>query len=69
MWHPGRVLAECAAKRAIVEAYRAELAMDYLRERDGHPHGPATPYLAGVVRILSRPYAGRPGWREEWGTS
>jgi hypothetical protein len=68
IWRPARVLAECAAKRAIVEAYRAELLNDEARAAGGHDPGPATAYLAGVVRILGRVYAGRPGWREEWAT-
>jgi hypothetical protein len=62
-WDPARVLAECAAKRAVVEAYR----------RSAEEH--FTDYAAGeyaawesAALALAQPYAGRPGWREEWRT-
>jgi len=59
---PARVLAECAAKRQIVE-----LAWDHFGD----------PEFAGgmeyaheqVVAILAQPYRDRPGWRDEWATT
>jgi hypothetical protein len=49
-WHPTRVLAECAAKRGIVE----QLA------------GPAGGADAGVLRLLALPYAGHTDYRADW---
>lgn len=62
----GRVLAECAAKRAIIEDCRDEIA-------EHHPdHFPddLTHHLARrTLLTLAQPYAGRPGWRDEWRTT
>lgn len=62
-----RVLAECEAKRRIIE--EAQIAQRSL-ERRLHP---ATDAINGhvialrrVVRLLALPYADRPGYREEW---
>lgn len=58
---PARVLAECAAKRAVIEAW-FEAADARLPEHDSH-------YAGGLTRalvLLAQPYAGREGWREEW---
>lgn len=52
-WDPARVLAEVEAKRRILDA-----ASD-LQEREGR-------YAEDFVRALAQPYAGQPGWREEW---
>jgi hypothetical protein len=46
---PARVLAQVAAKRALL----AELA---------------AANMVFAMRLLAEPYAGRPGWREEWRT-
>jgi hypothetical protein len=59
-WDPARVLAECAAKRRIVEGYRL--------------HDPASRTdvavaLAYTMQTLAQVYADRPGWRDEWTTS
>jgi hypothetical protein len=61
---PARVLAECAAKRRIVE----ELVLPYIAERrrlmNGQPSwGDEHPDL---LRILAAPYADHPDYREEW---
>lgn len=48
-----RVLAECDAKRRIVELYQfAPPASD--------------PFMDQVILLLALPYADRPGYREEW---
>jgi hypothetical protein len=52
-WDPARVLAEVEAKRRILD-----LAAE-LQEREGR-------YADDFIRALAQPYAGRPGWREEW---
>jgi Family of unknown function (DUF6221) len=49
-WHPTRVLAECAAKRRLLEA--AGVADGATREL--------------LLRSLALPYAGHPDYREEW---
>jgi hypothetical protein len=51
-WDPARVLAEVEAKRKILSMYE-----DYTAERR---------HLGPVIWALAQPYAGRPGWREEW---
>jgi hypothetical protein len=59
---PARVLAECEAKRRIVEHANecsdggSELSMDFDDERG----------LALVLRLLALPYADCDGFREEW---
>lgn len=65
-WDPARVLAEVAAKRAIVEHYR-----DHMRKRDDPLlAGVARPYivreLETMLRHLAAPYADHPDYREEW---
>jgi len=52
-WDPARVLAEVKAKRAILDEWR-----EYPAERR---------HLNPVIWHLAQPYAGRPGWREQWG--
>jgi hypothetical protein len=56
-WDPARVLAEVEAKRRILDDYeREDLTLS--------PEHWST--LEDVIRALAQPYAGRPGWREEW---
>ena len=69
-WDPARVLAEIQAKLRILDRYA-----------DAHWHAPAIPGAASpdlqveetgacrtciTVRLLAQPYAGQPGWRDEW---
>lgn len=66
-WDPARVLAEVEAKRRIIERYEDCLA----RQEDPDyssiaAHGQAAEYEDWVIPALAQPYAGRPGWREEW---
>lgn len=92
-WHPARVLAEIAAKRAILdhESGKFEVQADVDFSTDGDmvevtrvgrgtvPPGrmdvsqeefrrrfcePAPP--SQIVRILAQPYAGRPGYQDQW---
>jgi hypothetical protein len=67
-WHPTRVLAECAAKRRIIERYQFVTghgpAVDHVRAMDMTTG--ATGALQDVLRWLALPYADRPGYREEW---
>ena len=51
----GRVLAECAAKRRIVE-----------READTLARYPGNFHARVTLRDLAAVYADRPGYREEW---
>lgn len=66
-WDPARVLAECAAKRKII-ALHAPMTphreCPTCRENGGN-HGN---YPCDTLLALAQPYAGRPGWREEWTT-
>jgi hypothetical protein len=73
-WTPARVLAECDAKRQIIELHGAVDANDpdscrecsdsgWAGAVDGHsPVDRPCPTL----RLLALPYADRPGYREEW---
>lgn len=75
VWHPDRVLAECEAKRRIVDWHRL---VDGLDDDDnpvrGCPNciasGAVAPYLiAGpclTIRLLALPYADHKDYREEW---
>jgi hypothetical protein len=59
LWSPGRVLAECEARRRIVE--------DYLAQLDSHRSGwdARTPRDL-PLRALGLPYAGHAGYRADW---
>ena len=55
-WDPARVLAECAAKRGVVEECRDAIARGESK------------WLAGrvVLPLLARGYADHPDYRPEW---
>lgn len=55
---PARVLAECAAKKALVELYQVAST------HDDSSLGVAT--LRVVIRELAQPYADRPGFDPAW---
>lgn len=57
------VLAECEAKRRIVGLHPHELESDDSVRQCSTCRRPG---LCGTVRALALPYAGRPGYREEW---
>lgn len=54
-WHPARVLAECDAKRHIIELQRSDLRDD-----------PQDWEADEVLRLLGLPYADHPDYRAEW---
>ncbi len=58
-WDPARVLAECEAKRRIVEECRGWM------EEPGDDYG-ARALADTVLRHLALSYAGRRCYREEW---
>lgn len=68
---PARVLAECTAKRRIVEASRSEAidaafyAVPELPADDDWAHG-AEWAFGLALRALAQPYADHPDFREEW---
>lgn len=58
-WSPSRVLAECAAKRRIVE--------DYLSQLNSHQSGwDARTPKDYPLRAIALPYADHPKYLEEW---
>lgn len=61
-WDPARVLAEVEAKRRILDLWSSSDATAEFPNFDG---GHATA-LEDVIGIMAQPYAGQPGWREEW---
>jgi hypothetical protein len=72
-WDPARVLAEVEAKRRIIadivdEATWLDLSCDM--DRRIGPRDEATePYLGDqLAKLVAQPYAGRPGWRDDWAT-
>lgn len=73
-WDPARVLAECAAKRAIVEMWAEAVTDDdgtddseeTLRFTIDEQHTGVVVALRDVIRALASVYADRPGWQEEW---
>lgn len=54
-WDPARVLAEVDAKRQRIDWIEGELADDSTDET-----------VQWLARLEALPYAGRPGYREEW---
>jgi hypothetical protein len=58
-WSPDRVLAECAAKRWLVE--------DYLSQLNSHQSGwDARTPKDYPLRAIALPYADHPDYRESW---
>jgi hypothetical protein len=72
-WDPARVLAECDAKRRIIELFRETTEgedgisddADFLRQMDEIATG-RWEALRSVIRLLALPYADHPDYREEW---
>jgi hypothetical protein len=56
---PARVLADCAALRAVVELCSDNYALD--------PSGLTTWVVDQVLRIEAQRFKDRPGWDETWG--
>lgn len=73
-WSPARVLAEVAAKRAIIDGWRDPATVRRLpagiydgRDQDEVEAQLSIAYAVDrVVRLLALPYADRAGFREEW---
>jgi hypothetical protein len=67
---PARVLAECAAKRRIVDrAEHVREQIESLRYDEGEDQttlATAAYELAHSMRALASVYADAPGWRSEW---
>ena len=67
---PARVLAECEAKRRIVEQARMAVRLSDETPDDGNPkaeriHGAATAWEC-ALDVLALPYADHPDYRDEW---
>ena len=60
-WDPARVLAEVEAKRRIVDEHAPD-RNGYCPTCDDNTTMAPCP----TVRFLGLPYAGRPGYRDEW---
>jgi hypothetical protein len=58
-WPPKRVLAE-------VEAKRSRIGLLDLLLGTSEPGDDAADIASTLLRIEAQPYAGQPGWREEW---
>ena len=67
-WDPARVLAECEAKRRIVEIHREVPASDIdWSDCALCPTGlTRTRWPCPTLRALALPYAAHPDYREEW---
>lgn len=67
-WTPDRVLAECEAKRRIVQEYIAQREFERQLPNSALQSPDETSAWEACVRILAEPYAkaGSPGYREEW---
>lgn len=63
--NPARVLAECAARRTVVSMCSRGLSgRDVEGASDDGDNGPWV--AQQTLRALAQPYAGEPGWRDEW---
>jgi hypothetical protein len=65
-WDPTRVLAEVDAKRRILDLHDSDGGHECAGGSDSY--GSVTVYDAPcpTVRLLALPYAGQPGYRDEW---
>ena len=62
-WDPDRVLAECDAKRQVVDVYRA---LAVRRHDVGSIRWHEVSAYETVLRQLALPYADHPDYRSEW---
>jgi hypothetical protein len=65
-WTPEHVLAECEAKRQIVEAYTIEDFHYGNSPWDGCGDDCEWKALEWALKLLALPYASHPDYREEW---
>lgn len=72
---PARVLAECEAKRRIVELHAVSTKREWVNPIDGpayqeDEHTCAicgwVPEVCETIKLLALPYADHPDYREEW---
>jgi hypothetical protein len=66
---PARVLAECAAKRAIVELHEEVTFADPVDGEFGCVTCGPGDRPCPTLTHLAQPYRDREGWREEWATT
>jgi hypothetical protein len=73
--HPSRVLAECEAKRRIVELHAITVTEDWINPIDGPAYRDDDHSCAicgwvrdacETVKLLALPYADHPDYEEEW---
>lgn len=57
-WSPARLIADCDAKRSIVDIHSGIHSCGVLDYDDGHP--------CSTLRHLALPYGHLAGYREEW---
>ncbi len=73
-WDPARVLAECEAKRKVVELHTEGVDYDQegnrfstgCNECGGDTYMTVVPWPCPTLRYLAQPYADHPDFREEW---
>lgn len=66
-WHPARVLAECAAKRRIVEQFQmARFATELDIDEMDDPANTDAEILLTTLVLLALPYADHPDYDETW---
>ena len=69
-WDPARVLAECEAKRRLVEEYQAGLTETDGSERLGYPFDPILSMrmkdARHVLRVIAAVYADHPDYDGSW---
>lgn len=68
-WHPGRVLADCAAKRAVVEVLAKQAAAcppDDWPEDGEIMKAPLADNARHLLRLLVQPYSGHPHFHPSW---
>lgn len=71
-WALARLLDDLAAKREIVKDYQVVVANNAIRNAVDGDEVQAAVYdliaksLGMVLRRLAAPYAGGPGWKDEW---
>jgi hypothetical protein len=67
-WDPARVLAEVKAKRRVLELHWPDTSR-YVKPQCHECSSCgccSVDHPCDTVKLLTQPYAGRPGWRDEW---
>jgi hypothetical protein len=66
---PARVLAEVAAKREQLRICVAAMEAGEIPEHaTWGDHAAGAEVARDMLAVMAQPFAGRPGWREEWAT-